>query len=126
MIGKAVYSGALLLAGAQASATTYAAEFGFPEPYRGEWAMNAKSCTEESPGYLRINPVRMAFHDAIGSVQAVKPRGANAIEVTFDYVAQGKHWAETNILTLSARGDKLTLRGHGKTRSYLRCPSKNR
>ncbi|MBT2186421.1 hypothetical protein [Sphingobium nicotianae] len=123
---KALCGSVLLLAGAQAPATTYAADFGFPELYRGEWATSPKSCNGEGRGYMRINITVMGFTDAVGHLQTLKPRGTNAIEVALDYQAQGKHWPETNILTLSAKGDRLTLSGHGKTRSYMRCPSKNR
>jgi hypothetical protein len=101
------------------SASPVAAETGtIPARFRGEWNRVAADCgTGRNDSRLRIEPMRLRFHESSGEVVSVRGEG-RTIAVRARHTGEGETWEADRSFTLSGDGKTLTSDGMARTR----CP----
>lgn len=104
---------------ASPSASLVAAEAGtIPARFRGEWNRVAADCgTGRNDSRLRIEPMRLRFHESSGEVVSVRDEG-QTITVRARYTGEGETWEADRSFTLAGDGKTLTSDGMVRTR----CP----
>lgn len=82
-----------------------------PARFVGLWAADAAGCRvpPASIDWLRVTPAALRFHESLGTVRAVRPRGADVVELDLDFEGEGQQWQATR--TLRRTGEVLTLSG---------------
>jgi uncharacterized membrane protein len=82
-----------------------------PARFLGLWAADAAGCRvpPASIEWLRVTPEALRFHESLGAVRAVRPRGEHMVELDLDFDGEGQQWQATR--TLRRTGDVLTLSG---------------
>lgn len=82
-----------------------------PARFVGLWAADAAGCRVPPAliDWLRVTAGGLRFHESLATVRALRPRGANAVELDLDFEGEGQQWQATRTLRLS--GDVLTLSG---------------
>ena len=82
-----------------------------PARFLGLWAADEAGCRTPpaSIEWLRVTPEALRFHESLGAVRAVRPRGDDAVELDLDFDGEGQQWQATRLLRRT--GDVLTLSG---------------
>lgn len=82
-----------------------------PARFVGLWAADAAGCRvpPASIDWLRVTPAALRFHESLATVRAVRPRGADAVELDLAFEGEGQQWQATR--TLRRTGEVLTLSG---------------
>ncbi|MBT2188420.1 hypothetical protein [Sphingobium nicotianae] len=89
-----------------------------PAAFRGTWSGTAATCGKPGDDMrLAVNVDSLVFYESEGRVTAVRPLGANRIEVTANYSGEGDEWSDKSVLALSDGGVALTI---GKVKR-VRC-----
>lgn len=84
-----------------------------PARFVGLWAADEAGCRvpPASIEWLRVTPDALRFHESLGAVRAIRPRGDGAVELQLDFEGEGQRWKATR--TLRRVGDVLTVGGDG-------------
>lgn len=105
-----------------------------PRELQGRWDLQAASCTDpEGVSAMRVEPTRVSFYEAGGSVSAVRRVGPRIIDLTM------QRWSSTDDpdpdshalppehpvarLTLSPDRNAVTFAIEGQGMTYVRCPA---
>lgn len=96
-----------------------------PAAFLGVYDRMLANCAGPSQERTTITPSELRFHETIGKVRWVLPRGANELEVYADYQGEGEYWHGNRLLTLSQGGARLVIAGGGDSPAMMRvrCPS---
>ena len=91
------------------------------ERFLGSWDVSAAACAGP-PGEMRlaVEPGRLRFHESVARVEAVRPAGAESVEVDLAFAGEGESWRETRTIRLLP-DNRLAVDAAGPPAERVRC-----
>lgn len=88
-----------------------------PTAFQGHWNLDAAQCGEGADeSRLRVGPQRLRFYESVGEVRGLRVKSDREIVVQLAYSGEGDTWLQSNRMTLSPDGKKLTIDGFVRER----------
>ncbi len=93
-----------------------------PVAFQGRWTGLAQDCGDPAADMeLDMRPTQLLFHESEGKILAVEANDDGSVSVKAAFTGEGQSWTRQMLLTQSADGARLTIRGDGTSTTRKRC-----